>query len=431
MILPDAILVSLDNLRQSRLRTALTTLGVAIGVGSIVGMLAIAVGLQDNLYQQLLKVGFFRRITVFPQFGRDQQPARELDENALTAIRQIPGVKSVTHEVRLPVKLEMRDKSVSVTASGVTMDDADEAVFAEIKHGRFFTAEDSREAILTSQSARNLGFPNAGELVGRSLRVVVSLPFRRTTGFGISPAMQEQLPKPQPMELRVVGVVERERAVFAANPSLQAFLPQKLIEQQVDSYRKQAPMLAAMAAGFTPIHVRLHDARELDRIEKEIKGLGFRTVSIASIISNMRRAFVVVDLLLALIGSVALAVASLGIINTMVMAVLERTREIGVMKAVGAEDGDIRRIFLTESALIGAAGGVGGILLAWGLGRAMNYGANLYIARQGFRPENLFHIPFWLVGAALAFALVVSIVSGLYPAGRAARIDPAQALRHD
>lgn len=138
-----------------------------------------------------------------------------------------------------------------------------------------------------------------------------------------------------------------------------------------------------------------------------------------------------VDMLLALIGSMALVVASLGIINTMVMAVLERTREIGVMKAVGAEDGDIRHIFLTESALIGVAGGLAGLLLAWLLGRAMNFGANIYIERQGFRAETLFHIPLWLVAAAMAFALGVSVASGLYPAGRAARIDPARALRHD
>ena len=430
MFLRDAISVSLDNLRQARLRTALTTLGVAIGVGSIVGMLAIAVGLQDNLYDKLLKIGFFRRITVFPQPARAQQPPRPLDETALTAIRQIPGVKSVTQEVRLPVKVEIGDKSINGTISGVTMDDSDEAVFSEIKHGRFFTSEDSREIILNSLAAKNLGFTNAGDLVGKSLRVTVNIPFRPPPGFGLAAGLAGTIPKPEPMELRVAGVIERERALFT-DSSPQLPVPYKLAEQQLDFFRKQMPMLAAMGAGMAPAQVRLNDAREVDRVEKEIKGLGFRTISISSIISNMRRAFLVVDLLLALIGSVALAVAALGIINTMVMAVLERTREIGVMKAVGAEDGDIRRIFLTESAIIGSLGGVGGLLLAWVLGRAMNYGANIYITRQGFSPENLFHIPLWLIASAIAFALAVSIVSGLYPAGRAARIDPARALRHD
>lgn len=385
MILRDAISVSLDNLRQARLRTALTTLGVAIGVGFIVGMLAIAIGLQDNLYNQLLRVGFFRRVNVVPQFGRDQQPARLLDENALTAIRQIPGVKSITQEIRLPVKVEIGDKSLSGTAHGITLDDSDEAVFSEIRQGRFFAAEDSPEVILTSHSAKTLGFTNAGELVGKTLRVSVSLPFRAPMAWGMPPSVQEQIPKPEPMELRVAGVVERERAVFGDPGARFVFIPQKLAEQQVEFYRKRIPMLAAMSTGVTPIQVRLHDARDLERVEKQIRDMGYRTFSVASIISNMRRAFLVIDMLLALIGSVALVVACLGIVNTMVMAVLERTREIGVMKAVGAEDGDIRRIFLTECAIIGALGGVGGLVLAWVLGRAMNYGANLYITRQGFR----------------------------------------------
>ncbi len=430
MILRDAISVSLDNLRQSRLRTTLTTLGVAIGVGSIVAMLAIAVGLQDNLYEKLLKIGFFRRITVFPQRMQAQQTPRPLDETARTAIRQVPGVKAVTEEIRLPVKVEFGEKSFNASINGVSMDDADEAVFSEIKHGRFFASEDAREVILNTLAAKNLGIHSPGELVGKNVRVTVSIPFRPPPGFGVAAGMGDTIPRAEPMELRVAGVIERERAIFT-DSSPQLPVPQKLAEQQLDFYRRQLPMLAAMGAGMSPIQVRLHDAREVDRVEKEIKGLGFRTISISSIISNMRRAFVVVDLLLALIGSVALVVASLGIINTMVMAVLERTREIGVMKAVGAEDGDIRRIFLTESCIIGALGGVAGLILAWGLGRAMNYGANIYIVRQGFRPETLFHIPWWLIGSAMALALALSIVSGLYPAGRAARIDPARALRHD
>jgi putative ABC transport system permease protein len=132
-----------------------------------------------------------------------------------------------------------------------------------------------------------------------------------------------------------------------------------------------------------------------------------------------------------LVGSIGLSVASLGIANTMVMAVLERTREIGVMKAVGAEDQDIRWLFLAESAVIGAAGGVIGLIFAWILGRTINFAANVYFVSTGFQKENLFTIPLWLVGAAIGFAVLVSIGAGLYPADRAARIDPTRALRHD
>jgi putative ABC transport system permease protein len=113
------------------------------------------------------------------------------------------------------------------------------------------------------------------------------------------------------------------------------------------------------------------------------------------------------------------------------MSILERTREIGVMKAIGASDQDVGRIFLIEAALIGLIGGVFGVMLGWAVGRVINRGANYYLQSQGAPTANMFLIPWWLVGGAIAFALIVSLVAGSFPAMRASRLDPIQALRHD
>jgi putative ABC transport system permease protein len=115
----------------------------------------------------------------------------------------------------------------------------------------------------------------------------------------------------------------------------------------------------------------------------------------------------------------------------MVMSILERTREIGVMKAIGGSDEDVRRIFLIEAALIGLMGGVFGLFLGWGVGRIINRGANYYLQSQGAPTANIFLIPWWLVAGAIGFALLVSLVAGSFPAMRASRLDPIQALRHD
>jgi putative ABC transport system permease protein len=115
----------------------------------------------------------------------------------------------------------------------------------------------------------------------------------------------------------------------------------------------------------------------------------------------------------------------------MVMSILERTREIGIMKAIGGSDEDVRKIFLIEAALIGLMGGVFGLVLGWAVGRAINYGANYYLQSQGVPAANLFLIPWWLVGGGIAFALLVSLIAGSFPAMRASRLDPIQALRHD
>jgi putative ABC transport system permease protein len=139
----------------------------------------------------------------------------------------------------------------------------------------------------------------------------------------------------------------------------------------------------------------------------------------------------ILDVLLGLIGSIALAVASLGIVNTMVMSILERTREIGVMKAIGGSDWDIRKIFFVEASLIGLAGGVVGVFLGWSVDKIIGFAANYYIQRQGGTPAQMFFTPWWLVAGGIGFSIFVSFIAGSYPANRAARIDPIKALRHD
>jgi putative ABC transport system permease protein len=182
---------------------------------------------------------------------------------------------------------------------------------------------------------------------------------------------------------------------------------------------------------YTMVTVKVNRVQDTEAVEKKIREMGFGAFSIADLLESQKRAFILLDLLLGLVGSIALTVASLGIVNTMVMSILERTREIGVMKAIGGGDEDVRRIFLIEASLIGLVGGVFGVALGWAVGRVINVGANYYLSTQDVPAANLFLIPWWLTAGAIAFALGVSLIAGSFPAMRAARLDPIQALRHD
>jgi putative ABC transport system permease protein len=182
---------------------------------------------------------------------------------------------------------------------------------------------------------------------------------------------------------------------------------------------------------YSSVTVKVKRPEDVDEAERKIKALGFAAFSLNDAMQDAKRGFLLLDLLLGLIGSIALTVASLGIVNTMVMSILERTREIGIMKAVGGDDRDIRLIFLVEAAIIGLTGGVLGILLGWVVGRAINFGANIYIRSQGGPTGDLFSLPAWLIGGAILFSILTSLLAGSYPASRAARLDPIQALRHD
>jgi putative ABC transport system permease protein len=166
-------------------------------------------------------------------------------------------------------------------------------------------------------------------------------------------------------------------------------------------------------------------------VESAIRKLGFNTFSILDATRSLRRFFAVLDLFLGVFGSLALAVAALGIVNTLVMAILERRREIGIMKAIGASDGDVKKLFFAEAAVLGLFGGMLGVALGWLIGRVINVGANLYLSRQNLPPENLWSVPWWLVVGAMVFAVAVSMIAGLYPAARAARLHPVEALRYE
>jgi putative ABC transport system permease protein len=159
--------------------------------------------------------------------------------------------------------------------------------------------------------------------------------------------------------------------------------------------------------------------------------MGFGVFSIASQLDQMKKGFLIMDTALGAIGTIALLVAALGIINTMIMSILERRREIGVMKAIGGSETEIRLIFVVEAGAIGLIGGCCGLVLGWIATRAANLVANITLAKELGTRVDFFYIPVWLIAGALAFSLLVSLAAGLYPAMRAARVDPVEALRHD
>lgn len=167
------------------------------------------------------------------------------------------------------------------------------------------------------------------------------------------------------------------------------------------------------------------------QVKDSVEAMGFRTFSFAEQFDKIRQFFFYFDLALGLIGLIALVTASLGIVNTMVMSIMERKREIGVLKSLGADEREIRFLFLVESGAIGAIGATVGIVFGWIITRIASGIAKTVMERQDVDPVELFAMPLWLILTALLFGLVVSLVAGFYPASRAARIDPVEALRNE
>jgi ABC-type antimicrobial peptide transport system permease subunit len=196
--------------------------------------------------------------------------------------------------------------------------------------------------------------------------------------------------------------------------------------------RESGSLGTSESEGYDSAVVRVNDPVALTEVRKRLNELGFGSFSIVDQLEQFRTVFLIIDSVLGLLGGISLLVASFGIANTMIMSILERTREIGIMKAIGAEDREIKLIFFVEAAVLGVCGGVIGVLAAWAIDAIANRLAYRFILKpQGASFVDFFSLPPWLSIGAILFALIVSILAALYPAARAARIDPVRALRHD
>ncbi|MDD3731545.1 MAG: FtsX-like permease family protein, partial [candidate division Zixibacteria bacterium] len=182
---------------------------------------------------------------------------------------------------------------------------------------------------------------------------------------------------------------------------------------------------------YSEITLNLDPLYSTEKVIDSVEALGFRTFSFARQFKEISRFFFYFDLFLGIIGLIALITASLGIVNTMVMSIIERKREIGLMKSLGADEPDIRLLFLFESAMIGTFGATIGIIFGWLITRLASFIARIIMTKQGFDEIELFALPGWLILIAFLFGLLVSLVAGFYPASRAARVDPVEALRNE
>ena len=446
MTFRDTVGLALRNLGQAKLRTSLTILGVSIGIASLAGMVSLGVGLEDQLVGRFAKSGMFDSINVMPGsvgqinfgpgrgrggrrgFGRSSaaqvpENARELTDEALKELAALDQVKDVYPTLRVPVDVKYGAETEFSLVAGVPMAVKGEGAFQSIPYGRFFASDAETGCMLSLDYAKRINEQAPGSLVGQEL----------TLGYAASSGGTMQRTT---IKCPIVGIVERETGPFAQAGGVSPLMIPlgKAKEIFASSMATAQALLRDPAKGTRPYPtavVRVKSARATQDVEDRIKKMGFSAFSLNDALQGAKRGFIVLDIVLSLIGSIALAVSALGIMNTMVMSILERTREIGIMKAIGGSDGDIRRIFLIEASAIGFFGGIAGVALGWLVGRIINIGANVYIQNQGGTPGNLFSLPFWLIGGAIGFSIAISLLAGSYPAARAAKLDPIQALRHD
>lgn len=459
----DVTELAVRNLREALLRNSLTTLGVAVGVASLVAMLSLGVGLEQFTNRRLASSGLFNAIFVAQRsnlrdFGRrNEAPVvnpRILDERARREIAKIEHVTGAYPQIRFVTDVRYQGKPYTTIVAGLPDSSRNDGAFDGMQ-GAFFSSPSADEAILQSEFAKQLSL-NAGSLIGQELDLHYAAreALSSTTeandagkpGAAAKTAGEDQAGNsgvalqgfsvvPKETKLRIVGVIDTEpEAGFGGFGRTRVFLPLQVAERlraaQVSDLRDvlQGPGESERYGSLT---VRVQSSAEVEAVEKAIRDMGFETYSLLDTSRNLRLLFALLDLLLGIFGSLALAVATLGIVNTLVMAILERRREIGVLKALGAADADVKQIFFAEAGVMGLLGGVFGVVLGWFIGRLLTWGTNFYLHRQNLPSVDVSAVPWWLAVGAIAFAVAVSLAAGLYPAARAAKLNPVEALRYE
>jgi ABC-type antimicrobial peptide transport system permease subunit len=458
--------LALRNLREALLRTSLTTLGIAVGVASLVAMLSLGVGLQELATKRLSNSGLFDTVIVMSKsglrgFGRPSEPPRRaadgsdqsnepgrasrvsppLDDAAREALQKLPNVVEVYPQIRFPTEVRFAGKPYATMVAGIPDSARGNGAFDGIG-GKFFSSGNVDEAILQSEFAKDLS-DKPSSLIGKDL--VLRYAERQALGTqaaGGSSSTENSdngsggfSVVPREKNLRIVGIVETEPAAgFGGIGSGRVLIPLAVAETLRAAQLNDLRDVVRGANGkttYASLTVRAKSPSQVEKIESAIKEMGFSTFSLLDATRNLRIFFTIFDSLLGIFGSLALAVSTLGIINTLVMAILERRREIGVLKALGAADSDVKQLFFAEAGVMGLMGGILGVGMGWVIGRVVTFGTNVYLRRQDLPPAHVFSVPLWLILGGIVFSVVVSLVAGLYPASRAARLNPVEALRYE
>ncbi len=481
----DVVRLGVGNLRRLRLRSFLTISGVVIAIGAFVAMLSFGAGQQRVWSDQFEEMGLFGTMIVYPG-EPDSAPdsaAAPLDRDALRVLSELPGVRLAYPYDDFDVTVSSGDSTETARAQALPPEVFSTKLFSRFVAGGPLAPGDDDGVLVREDALAAFGVADPDSMLGRRLVVAVTA-VSPDSGFARLFAQKDgeiQIPIPEidPEELRDPDAVKRLLQQEAGNAfgrfldgylNAQAEIADTLtVRGVIRSGRRRAairelivPMATARrfdAAGpggspaellpalldgrifgapgesgpesWSQITLDLETTANHPALIDSIAARGWDAFSYASEFDEIRKFTLIFNFGLAAVGFVALSTAALGIVNTMLMSVTERRREIGILRALGAEEGDIRFLFLVESGLIGAIGAALGVVLGWVVARIASRVAQHLMEGQGIDPFDIFATPIWLVLTAIAFGTVVSVLAGALPAARAARVDPVRALRSD
>ncbi|MBS6062685.1 MAG: ABC transporter permease [Peptostreptococcaceae bacterium] len=463
----ELLKMAITNLFRRKARSILAILGVVIGTASIVTMVSIGLGISKNFNDSIkgnFELHMIRIYGVTPKKVEGQKPLK-LNDDAIKSIKEINGVTSVTPVKRLSTRIILGDYSGDINLTGMDPEFF-EKMNLEFKKGRAFSASEKNKIVVGSQIPIMLEKYKTGEYVNydpdgnyKDIKLISpkveitkdpnykisSQRKRMMSGSGISAGEDGNTPKYEIFRLESVGVISKESFAYDAFTSL------KTIDEIIKSNTKAENEASNSGGGqnnqknldYEEISIYVDNIEKVEDISTTLRESGYQFYSIMDEIKQTQKMFFMIQAALGGIGAISLIVAAIGITNTMIMSIYERTREIGVMKVIGASLKDIEKLFLSEAAAIGLIGGFIGSIFSLILSFIMNFFFSTSAMSSGLMPgmgmggpsdqaqSYISYMPWWLIIFGILFSTAIGILAGYIPAKKAMQLSALESLRNE
>lgn len=404
-MLKDYFAIAYGSLRKRFLRTSLTMLGIFIGIAAVVSLISLGQGLSNAINQQFASVGTDKVIVQGASAGfgpPGQNAAGIITKDDLELVRRVPGVAKAAGRLLRSVTIEFGDETkveflASLPHDAESRELVIEANALKVQSGRLIKSSDRGKILVGNNYAGTDEFKKPLEVGSKVLL--------------------------NGKQFEVAGVLKK----IGQGRDDSIIMNEDDARELLDEDEEYSAIFAQVAQNEKPSDAADRILREMRRDRNQKEGFEDVTVSTSEeLIASINTIIGVVQAVFIGIAAISLLVGGIGIMNTMYTSVMERTREIGIMKAIGARNSDIMWIFLLESGLLGMAGGAIGVLIGIGLSKFVEF------IGQGMLGDVLkASFPWYLIAGALAFSFIVGALSGVFPARQASKLEPVEALRGD
>lgn len=385
------------NLKLHRLRAILTLLGVIIGISAIVFLISFAYGIEKLVTNEVTSGDAFRLIDV----GAGNSAIITLTDTTASKIKELGNVKDINSMTSIGAKSKIGDKSMDISFYGVSSGYLDKSGIKVSKGTNLSSKE--KEILVNTAFVKFWDSNSSEDILKKSAIFDIIIPKELIGKSDNAQALDQSY--------RVVGIINDD-----SSPK---------VYTDFDNLRKLG------IASYSQFKVEVNSKDDVSQIRKQIENMGLKTQYVGDTVSQINQVFGIFKVILAAFGLVTLIVAVLGMFNTLTISLLERIKEIALMKMLGMRKKDINNIFLTESVMLGLSGGIFGLILGIFAGRVVNLILNHYAKNMGGETVSIFYAPASFIITIVIISLLIGFLTGLYPARRAIKVKPLDVLRYE